>query len=69
MARGLKFLISENKGTEVTVQLICAFVFADAKRRFSHEAARITVLQPIPVLTGILGTDPLYIVLMSETRV
>ena len=25
----------------VTVQLICAFVFAYAKRRFSHDAAHI----------------------------
>ena len=48
MARGLKFLIekveglyclcSENKGTD---QLICVFVFAYAKRWFSHGAAHI----------------------------
>ena len=40
------YLCSENKGTdqlrsycEVTAKLICAFVFAQAKTQFSHDAA------------------------------
>ena len=37
-AEGLFLLCSENIGTD-HVQLICAFVFAYAKRRFSHNAA------------------------------
>ena len=52
MARGLKFQIqkieglyypcSENKGADqVTAQLICIFVFAYAKSRFSHDTAHI----------------------------
>ena len=56
MARGLKFRIyeveelyypcSENKGADrcvVTVQLICVFVFAYAKKRFSHNEAHFIV--------------------------
>ena len=35
---GLYFLCSENKGA---AQLICIFVFAYAKNRFSHDAAHI----------------------------
>ena len=42
------FLFSENKGTDqvcgVTVQLICAFVFAKAKGRFSHDMAQIHLI-------------------------
>ena len=52
MARGLKFsikkeeglyyLFSENKGADqLRGYLICAFVFAYAKSRFSHDAAYI----------------------------
>ena len=54
MARGLKFRIkvdeglyypcSENKGADqfaVTAKLICAFVFAYAKSRFSHDEAQM----------------------------
>ena len=51
MARGLKFgiyeieglyfLCSENKGT-VTAKLICVFVFAYAKIRFSHVVAHFS---------------------------
>ena len=53
MARGLKFwiqelegLCSENKCTDQLHsyrQLICAFVFAYAKNRFSHDAAHVYV--------------------------
>ena len=59
MARGSKFQIqkveglynlsSENKGADqlrsVTAQLICAFVFAYAKSRFSHDAAHFMILR------------------------
>ena len=41
---GLYNLCGENKGADqcaVTAQLICGFVFAYAKSRFSHQAARI----------------------------
>ena len=45
---GLYYLYSKNKGAEqlhdhcaVTVQLICTYVFAYAKSRFSQEAAII----------------------------
>ena len=54
MARGLKFrikkvvglnyLCSKNKGTDQArdnAKLICDFVFAYAKNRFSHDAAHI----------------------------
>ena len=54
MVRGLKFCIqeveglyypcSENKGVisfAVTVKLICVFVFAYAKSRFSHDEAQL----------------------------
>ena len=51
MARGLKFRIqeveglcyqcSENKGAK----LICVFVFADTKSRFSHDAAQIMIVR------------------------
>ena len=54
MARGLKIWIeeveglyfpcSENKGADqlrVTAKLICVFVFAYAKNRFSHDEARV----------------------------
>ena len=34
------YLCSENKGA-VTAQLICAFVFAYAKSRFSHDVAQL----------------------------
>ena len=33
------YLCSENKGAGVPAQLICAFVFAYAESRFSHDAA------------------------------
>ena len=52
MARGLKFLIQEEEGLyylrsenkalislAVNVQLMCVFVFAYAKSRFSHDRA------------------------------
>ena len=51
MARGLKciwkveglyYFCSENKGADqLTAKLICVFVFAYAKCRFSHDAAYI----------------------------
>ena len=48
MAKGLKFeymdctiLVTKKKDT---VKLICSFVFAYAKTRFSHDAAHITQL-------------------------
>ena len=52
MARGLKFRIKEVKGlyyvaktkaliSSVTVKLICVFVFAYAKSRFSHDKAHL----------------------------
>ena len=34
----LYYVCSKNKGCAVTMQLICAFVFAYAKNRFSHHA-------------------------------
>ena len=40
MIEGLYYLCIENKGL-VTLQLICAFVFSDAKSKFSHEVAHI----------------------------
>ena len=53
MARGLKFrikqveglcyLCSETKGA-VTAKLICVFVFANAKSRFSHDGAHIILI-------------------------
>ena len=49
MARGLKFRIKEVEGlyylcskTKGADQLICVFVFAYAKSRFSHNAAHLT---------------------------
>ena len=51
MARGLKlveglyYLCSENKGADqlrVTAQLICAFIFAYAKIRFSLDTAQVS---------------------------
>ena len=48
MARGLKILIEEVEGlyypcgeNKDADQLICVFVFAYAKSRFSHDAARL----------------------------
>ena len=44
------YLCSENKGAisfAVTAKLICAFVFAYAKRWFSHDAAQIQMLRDI----------------------
>ena len=41
---GLFYLCSENKGADqlrITAQLICVFVFAYAKSRFSHNEAQI----------------------------
>ena len=60
MDRSLKFWIleeeelyypcSENKGADqlcrVTAQLICAFVFAQAKIWFSHDSAEVELFQP-----------------------
>ena len=52
MVRGLKFqrdctfFVAKAKALiscTVTVQLICTFVFANAKIRFSHDAAHLTV--------------------------
>ena len=37
----LYYVCSKNKGADVTVQLICAFVFAYAKSRFSHDIAHL----------------------------
>ena len=58
MARGLKFrikkeeglyyLCSENKGAK----LICVFVFAYAKRWFSHDAAHMYMYFVLPLLHG-----------------
>ena len=56
MARGLKFRVHEEEGLNtiylaktkalisfvVTAKLICVFVFAYAKSRFSHDAAHFT---------------------------
>ena len=43
--KGLYYLCSENKGADqlrgVTAKLICVFVFANAKRQFSHDEAQI----------------------------
>ena len=41
--RGLYYPSSENK-VAITTQLICAFVFAYANNRFSHDATQIFVL-------------------------
>ena len=41
---GLYYLCSENKGAE----LICFFVFANAKSRFSHDVAHTIMLQMLP---------------------
>ena len=63
MARGLKFrikkveglyyLCSENKSADqlcgVAAQLICVFVFAYAKSRFSHDVALIKVTSMLDV--------------------
>ena len=41
----LYYLYSKNKGADqcaVTAQLICAFVFAYAKIKFSHDAAQLS---------------------------
>ena len=59
MARGLKFRIKEVMDCTiriaktkalisfaVTAKLICVFVFAYAKSRFSHDAAQLTVYSP-----------------------
>ena len=43
----------------VTVKLICVFVFAYAKSRFSHDAARIKISLPISsLLLGPVTTQP-----------
>ena len=42
--------IAKTKGLisfAVTAKLICVFVFAYAKSRFSHDAAHITIYTPI----------------------
>ena len=53
MVRGLKFLFKEGEGlhflhsknkSAVTMQLICVFVFAYAKSRFSLDAAQMIEL-------------------------
>ena len=54
MVRGLQFCIkeveelysqcSENKGADQIAKLICAFVFACAKIRFSHDVAQIRMV-------------------------
>ena len=44
MEEGLYYPCSENKGDDqlcITAKLICVFVFAYAKSRFSHDAAQI----------------------------
>ena len=47
-------MCSENKGTgqlrDFTTQLICVYVFANAKSRFSHDAARIKACMYICLL-------------------
>ena len=50
MARGLKFWLKEEEAKTkvlisctVTAQLICAFVFAYTKSRFSYEATQINL--------------------------
>ena len=43
---GLNYPCSENKGTDQLrgyAKLICVFVFANAKSRFSHDAAQIEI--------------------------
>ena len=45
VVEGLYYLCSENKGAVsfmVTTKLICAFDFAYAEERFSHDTAQIT---------------------------
>ena len=42
VVEGLNYPYSENKSA-VTAQMICVFVFADAKSRFSHNEAHISV--------------------------
>ena len=76
MARGLKFWIKKVKGLDcvcsenkalisfaVTAKLICVFVFAYAKRWFSHEAAHLvmcishmhpTLIKAIVYVTGVI---------------
>ena len=63
MARGLwkysnRTISSENRALikcMVTAQLICAFVFAFAKSRFAHDAARIKMLQISEVVNFVNG--------------
>ena len=44
MARDLKFRIKEvGELYRITAQLICVFVFAYAKRRFSHDEAQMSL--------------------------
>ena len=42
----------------VTVQLICAFVFACAKIRFSHDAAQLLISDWVCELPEVLGGRP-----------
>ena len=55
LARGLDFriivLCSEKKGTDhsATTQLICAFVFAYAESRYSHDAAHKSELPKVNI--------------------
>ena len=49
---GLYYLCSENKGADQlrglnTAKLICDFVFAKAKSRFSHNEAHMCMIIPL----------------------
>ena len=44
VTEGLHYMCSKNKGADqVTAKLICIFVFAYAKRWFSHDSAHIYI--------------------------
>ena len=42
---GVSDLVRHKPGCAVTAQLICVFVFAYAKNRFSHDEAHISIAQ------------------------
>ena len=42
--KGLYYLCNKNKDTDVTVQLICTLVFANAKITFSRDVTQIMLL-------------------------
>ena len=57
LERGLYYLCSENRGADisfaVTAKLICVFVFAYAKSRFSHDAAHL-LMKECAMTSGLL---------------